>query len=116
MRPLSTCIIVNKIDLDFYFDYIYVYKSSPYIKIYTNVLKFNISTAIYIFIIYSYIYAHTSLCFQTFIQIEKPELINNVTKAFLSANIPLYKLRNKELCELFNFLGCAPPSETSCRN
>ena len=39
-----------------------------------------------------------------------------VTKAFLSANIALKKLQNKELKSLFLSMGHPLPSETTCRN
>lgn len=38
-----------------------------------------------------------------------------VTDAFLSADIPLYKLNNPRLKDLFLSMGHALPSETSCR-
>ena len=41
---------------------------------------------------------------------------SRVTKAFLSADIPLHKLNNPELKSLFQFMGKAAPSESSCRS
>lgn len=45
-----------------------------------------------------------------------PKLNNEeIVKAFVYSNIPLYKLRNKHICSLFNKLGAPVPSETSAR-
>ena len=41
---------------------------------------------------------------------------SRVTEAFLSADIPLHKLNNPELKSLFQFMGKAAPSESSCRS
>ena len=41
--------------------------------------------------------------------------VGKVTSAFLSADIPLYKLRNPEMQSLFQFLGRKAPSESACR-
>ena len=38
-----------------------------------------------------------------------------VTKAFLSADIPLYKLENTHIKNLFRDIGHRLPSETTCR-
>ena len=50
----------------------------------------------------------------------KTENVNDftrfVTKAFLSADIPLYKANNRELQALFSFLGKPLPSETILRS
>ena len=41
--------------------------------------------------------------------------MEKVTKAFLSADIPLYKLNNKHIKDLFHDIGHSLPSETTCR-
>lgn len=46
---------------------------------------------------------------QTFIVKNKDSLIKNIVTAFLSADIPLYKLRNMRIKNLFNILGHSPP-------
>lgn len=43
------------------------------------------------------------------------QLVDRVTKAFLSADIPLKKLNNAEIQGLFKFMGQKAPSESSCR-
>ena len=43
------------------------------------------------------------------------DYVGKVTSAFLSADIPLYKLRNPEMQSLFQFLGRKAPSESACR-
>ena len=43
------------------------------------------------------------------------DYVGKVTSAFLSADIPLYKLRNPEMQSLFQFLGRKAPSESSRR-
>ena len=40
---------------------------------------------------------------------------DQVVKAFLAADIPLYKLRNSEMIKLFYSIGNPLPSETTCR-
>ena len=52
---------------------------------------------------------------QSFLQISSKNFTERVTRAFLSAEIPLKKLQNKELKELFKDLGKTLPSESSCR-
>ena len=52
---------------------------------------------------------------QTFIDIPSKDFTYNVTRAFLAADIPLKKLQNNELRQLFKDLGKKLPSETSCR-
>ncbi len=55
---------------------------------------------------------------QTFLDnnLEKFSLATDVTSAFLQADIPLYKLRNKAIKELFNKLDHPIPSEMTFRN
>lgn len=53
---------------------------------------------------------------QQFIKIPQIDFTKKVTEAFLSADIPLYKLRNPKLRELFTCTGHPLPSEQSCRN
>lgn len=53
---------------------------------------------------------------QGFISRPKESLIDQVTNAFLSADIPLKKLRNPEIRKLFEFMGHSPPSESACRS
>ena len=55
---------------------------------------------------------HTS---QTFLKSSDTNFVENVTKAFLSADIPLYKLCNKHMRNLFCDIGHSLPSETTCR-
>ena len=40
--------------------------------------------------------------------------MGKVTKAFLSADIPLYKLNNTHIKNLFRDIGHRLPSETTC--
>ena len=47
--------------------------------------------------------------------IDPIDFTTKVTSAFLSADIPLYKLNNKELQNPFKEMGHTLPSETSCR-
>ncbi|MEN2498700.1 MAG: hypothetical protein MHMPM18_002972 [Marteilia pararefringens] len=47
---------------------------------------------------------------------ESYALTERVTKAFLSANIPLKKMQNKDLNDLFLSTGYPLPRETLCRN
>ena len=44
------------------------------------------------------------------------EYLTRVVKAFLSADIPIYKSNNPELKSLFTFLGRPLPSESSLRS
>ena len=55
---------------------------------------------------------HTS---QTFLRNSDTDFVENVTKAFLSADIPLYKLNNTHIKSLFRDIGQRLPSETTCR-
>ena len=52
---------------------------------------------------------------QSFLKTTSKDFTESVTRAFLSADIPLYKLQNKELQELFTSIGKQLPSESSCR-
>ena len=56
---------------------------------------------------------HTS---QTFLWKDNSDFAEEVTKAFLSADIPLYKLNNKYIKQLFRDIGRSLPSESACRN
>ena len=53
---------------------------------------------------------------QTFIKHPVPNFAEKVTKAFLSADIPLHKLRNTHLQTLFREMGHPLPSESSRRS
>ena len=55
---------------------------------------------------------HTS---QTFLRSSNTDFVEQITKAFLSADIPLYKLSNKRIKNLFHDIGHSLPSETTCR-
>lgn len=48
--------------------------------------------------------------------VTKSDFNQKLTEAFLSADIPLYKIRNKKLRELFNLIGHPLPSDQTCRN
>ena len=43
------------------------------------------------------------------------DYVGKVTAAFLSADIPLYKLDNSDLQALFKYVGQKAPSESACR-
>ena len=43
------------------------------------------------------------------------DYVGKVTAAFLSADIPLYKLNNSDLQALFKYVGQKAPSESACR-
>ena len=43
------------------------------------------------------------------------EIAKEVTKAFLAADIPIYKLNNQSLKSLFTKIGSKLPSESACR-
>ena len=51
----------------------------------------------------------------TFLRSNDTDFVEKVTKAFLSANIPLYKLNNTHIKNLFRDVGHRLPSETTCR-
>lgn len=53
---------------------------------------------------------------QQFLQFSNEDFPLNVTKAFLAANIPLWKLRNQSLRKLFSSIGHLLPSEDTCRS
>ena len=55
---------------------------------------------------------HTS---QTLLRSSGTDFVKKVTKAFLSADIPLYKLNNTHIKNLFCDTGHRLPSETTCR-
>jgi len=52
---------------------------------------------------------------QTFLRSSNSDFVEKVTKAFLSANIPLYKLNNKHVKNLFSDIGHSLPAESTCR-
>ena len=52
---------------------------------------------------------------QSFILLGPKDFTESVTRAFLSADIPLKKLQNKELKQLFKDFGKTLPSESACR-
>ena len=52
---------------------------------------------------------------QTFLRSSDTDFVEKVTKAFLSADIPLYKLNNTHIKNLFRDIGHRLPSETTCR-
>ena len=52
---------------------------------------------------------------QTFLRSSDSDFVEKVTKAFLSADIPLYKLNNKHIKNLFSDIGHSLPAESTCR-
>ena len=52
---------------------------------------------------------------QTFLRNSNTDFVKKVTKAFLSADIPLYKLNNVHIRDLFHDTGHRLPCETTCR-
>ena len=52
---------------------------------------------------------------QTFSRSSDTDFVEKVTKAFLSADIPLFKLNNMHIKSLFRDIGYRLPSETTCR-
>ena len=52
---------------------------------------------------------------QTFLRNGDTNFVEKVAKAFLSADIPLYKLNNTHIKNLFRDIGHRLPSETTCR-
>ena len=52
---------------------------------------------------------------QTFLRSSDTDFVEKVTKAFFSADIPLYKLNNMHIKNLFRDIGHRLPSETTCR-
>lgn len=52
---------------------------------------------------------------QTFLAPTSDDMSSKIVHAFLSANIPLHKLRNQHLNDLFTELGQPLPSESFCR-
>ena len=52
---------------------------------------------------------------QTFLRNSDTDVVEKVTKAFLSADIPLYKLNNTHIKILFCDIGHRLPSDTTCR-
>ena len=56
-----------------------------------------------------------NLILQTSLMSSDTDFIEKVTKAFLSGDIPLYKLNNTHIKNLFCDIGHRLPSETTCR-
>ena len=52
---------------------------------------------------------------QTFLKSSDTNFVGKLTKAFSSADIPLYKLNNTHIINLFRDIGHRLPSETTCR-
>ena len=52
---------------------------------------------------------------QTFLRNNDTDFVEMITKVFLSADIPLYKLNNTHIKNLFRDIGRRLPSETTCR-
>ncbi len=52
---------------------------------------------------------------QTFFPSLKKDFRGKLVKAFLSADIPLHKLQNPLICQLFTDLGQPVPSQSACR-
>ena len=52
---------------------------------------------------------------QTFLRSSDTDFDEKIIKAFLSADIPLYKLNNTHIKNLFRGIGHRLPSETNCR-
>ena len=52
---------------------------------------------------------------QTFLKSSDTDFVEKVTKAFLSADIPLYKLNNTHIKNLFRDIGHRLLSEITCR-
>ena len=52
---------------------------------------------------------------QTFLRSSDTDFVQKVTKAFLSADIPLYKLKKMHIKNCFCDIGHRLPSETTCR-
>ena len=52
---------------------------------------------------------------QTFLRTINTDFVKKVTKAFLFSDIPLYKLNNKQIKNLFHNIGHGLPSEIICR-
>ena len=52
---------------------------------------------------------------QTFLRSSDTNFDEKITKAFLSADIPLYQLNNEHIKNLFRDIGHRLPSKTTCR-
>ena len=52
---------------------------------------------------------------QTFLKSNDTDFVEKVTKAFLPPDIPLHKLNNTHIKNLFRDIGHRLPSETTCR-
>ena len=50
-----------------------------------------------------------------FLRSSDTDFVEKVTKALLSADMPLYKLNNTHIKNLFRDIGHRLPSETTCR-
>ena len=51
---------------------------------------------------------------RTFLKSSDTDFVEKVIKAFLSANIPLYKLYNKHIKSIFSDVDHSLPSESTC--
>ena len=61
-------------------------------------------------------HSSSSISRQTFLPLPlSTTYTNQVVKAFLVADIPLYKLQNSEMIKLFYSIGNPLPSETTCQ-
>ncbi len=58
----------------------------------------------------------TNISEPTFLTTRDANVTKIILSAFLSADIPLWKLRNIHVRNMFNALGHPAPSETTCRN
>ena len=56
-----------------------------------------------------------SQALQTFLRSSDTDFVEKVTEAFLSADIPLYKLNNMHIINLFHDIGYRLPFESTCR-
>ena len=52
---------------------------------------------------------------QTFLRSSSSDFAEKVTTSFFSADIPLYKLNNNQVKNLFSNIGHSLPTETTCR-
>ena len=55
------------------------------------------------------------LTWKSFLRSSDTDFVQKVTKAFLSADIPLYKLNNTHIKNLFRDIGHRLLSETTCK-
>ena len=52
---------------------------------------------------------------QMFLRSSDTDFVEKVTKVFLSADVPLYKLNNTHIKNIFRYIGHRLPSQTTCR-